>query len=98
MRRPAKPASRRRKTWAITATDDDRCRRSEIRFGGPLELRYRDGELILSRGDIVLLAAPLAGPPTDVFLEGRATVQGIVAGPRHRRTHGAAAAASRRGN
>src|SRR5262245_11770316 len=65
------------KSWAITATDDDRCRRSEIRFGGPLELRYREGELILSRGDIVLLAAPLAGPPTDVYLEGRATVQGL---------------------
>jgi hypothetical protein len=65
------------KTWAIAATDDDRCRRSELRFGGPIELRYRSGELILSRGDIVLLAAPLPGPPTDVYFEGRATFNGI---------------------
>src|SRR5262249_24223600 len=65
------------KTWAITATDDDRCRRTEFRFGGPIELRCRDGELILSRGDVVLLTAPLAGPPSDVFFEGRATIHGI---------------------
>src|SRR5439155_27049838 len=65
------------KTWAITASDDDRCRRSELRFGGAIELRYRGREVILSRGDIVLLTAPLAGAPTDVFFEGRATVHGI---------------------
>jgi len=65
------------KTWAITATDDDRCRRTELRFGGPIEIRYRDKELLLSRGDVVLLAAPLAGPPTDVFFDGRATIHGI---------------------
>ena len=54
-REAGKPAP---KTWAMTATDDDRCRRSELRYGGPIELRYREGEVILSRGDIVLLAAP----------------------------------------
>lgn len=65
------------KSWAITATDDDRCRRTEFRSGGPIELWCRDGELILSRGDVVLLAAPLSGPPSDVFFEGRATIHGI---------------------
>jgi outer membrane protein assembly factor BamB len=65
------------KSWAITATDDDRCRRTEFRSGGPIELRCRDGELILSRGDVVLLAAPLSGSPSDVFFEGRATIHGI---------------------
>lgn len=64
-------------SWAITATDDDRARRTDFRFGGPLELRYRDHEIVLSRGDIVLLAAPLAGPPSEVFFEGRATFDGI---------------------
>jgi outer membrane protein assembly factor BamB len=62
---------------AATATDDDRGRRTELRLGGPVELRWRKGELILSRGDIVLLAAPLAGLPEDVFFEGRAAIQGI---------------------
>lgn len=65
------------KTWAITATDDDRCRRTELRQGGPLELRWREGEIILSRGDVVLLSAPMAGPPTDVYFEGRAAFLGI---------------------
>lgn len=61
----------------LTATDDGRCRRSELRFGGPFEIRYRDGEVILSRGDIVLLRAPLEGPPEDVFLQGKASFYGI---------------------
>jgi outer membrane protein assembly factor BamB len=64
-------------TWSLAATDDDRCRRTELRFGGPIELRCRGGELILSRGDVVLLTAPLAGPPSEVFFEGRATIHGI---------------------
>jgi outer membrane protein assembly factor BamB len=67
----------RPETLAVTATDDDRCRRTELRFGGPFEIRHRGQELILSRGNIVLLAAPLAGPPEDVFFEGRAAFHGI---------------------
>lgn len=73
-REPGQPTP---KTWALTATDEERSRRCELRFGGPVELRYRDGELILSRGDIVLLAAPLPGAPTAVFWEGRARVEGL---------------------
>lgn len=65
------------KTWAIAATDDDRCRRSGFRYGGSVELRFVDSELILSRGDVVLLAAPFEGRPTDVFFDGRATIHGI---------------------
>lgn len=64
-------------TWAITATDDDRCRRTEFRFGGPIELRFINDELILSRGDVVLLTAPFAGCPSEVFFDGRATIHGI---------------------
>ena len=65
------------KTWAITGTDDDRCRRTELRQGGPIDISYAAGELILSRGDIVLTSAPLAGPPTEVYFEGRAAFEGI---------------------
>ncbi len=64
-------------SWAITGTDDDRCRRTELRQGGPIDIFYAAGELVLSRGDIVLTSAPLAGPPTEVFVEGRAAFEGI---------------------
>jgi outer membrane protein assembly factor BamB len=71
------PGKARPAALAITATDDDRCRRSEIRFGGPIEIRHRGSELILSRGNIVLLSAPLPGPPDDVYFEGRVAFHGI---------------------
>lgn len=73
-REPGKPLP---KTWAIAGTDDDRCRRTELRQGGPIDVSYAAGELILSRGDIVLTSAPLAGPPTEVLVEGRAAFEGI---------------------
>ena len=80
-----KAGGMRPETLALTATDDDRARRTEVRFGGPMEIRWRSdvggglrgGELIFSRGDIVLLSAPLAGIPQDVYFEGRATFLGI---------------------
>ena len=65
------------KTWAIAGTDDDRARRAEVRQGGPLELRYHTGELLLSRGDILLVSAPLAGPPDDVYFDGKAVFEGL---------------------
>lgn len=64
-------------TFALTSTDDDRNRRSEIRQGGPIEIRYRDGQIILSRGDIPLVTAPLPGPPNDVYFDGRCAFYGI---------------------
>ncbi len=73
-RDPGKPLP---KTWAITGTDDDRCRRTELRQGGPIDIGYANGELVLSRGDIVLAAAPLARPPSEIFFEGRAAFEGI---------------------
>ncbi|HEY2411538.1 MAG TPA: hypothetical protein VGI40_04820, partial [Pirellulaceae bacterium] len=36
------------KSLVIAATDDDRCRRSGFRFGGPIELRYVNDGLLLS--------------------------------------------------
>jgi|GEM_PF-1206076 len=64
-------------TVAVTATDDGRGRRTELRMGGPIELRWRNGQLFLSRGDVVLLTAPLSGLPEEVFFEGKAAIQGI---------------------
>lgn len=72
-----KPKASKPETLSITATDDTRNHRTEIRFGGPLDLRYTDGQVILSRGDIVLVSAPLEGPPDDVFFDGRATFYGL---------------------
>jgi outer membrane protein assembly factor BamB len=66
--------------FALAADDEGRTVRTGIvRDGGTFELRYRDGELTLSRGDIVLLRAPLAGTPDEVYLEGKAVVCGIAA-------------------
>ncbi len=72
-----KPKTARPETLALTATDDSRNLRTEMRFGGPIDLRFHNGQVVLSRGDIVLLAAPLPGPPDDVYFEGRATFYGL---------------------
>lgn len=72
-----KPQSARPDQLALTATDDSRNWRTEIRHGGPLDLRYYNGQVMLSRGDIVLVQAALPGPPDDVYFEGRATFNGL---------------------
>lgn len=38
---------------------------------------YADGRVYVSRGDILLLTAPLAGPPDGVYFEGSAVLKGI---------------------
>lgn len=68
-------------TLAIAATDNGRCQRSEMRFGGPIDIRWHAGELILSRGDVVLLRAPLAALPKDVYFDGRTAFHGIAVVP-----------------
>jgi outer membrane protein assembly factor BamB len=73
-RKPGQPKS---ETMAITASDDERARRAEMRYGGPLELRHVDGELLLLRGDVPLIRAPLAGPPGEVYFDGKAAFEGI---------------------
>lgn len=71
------PGAARPERYYLTATDAGRCNRTEIRFGGPFELRYKRGDVILSRGDVELLRAPLPGPPEEVYLDGRAVFQGV---------------------
>lgn len=68
-------------TLALTTTDEGRCQRTEMRFGGPIDLRWHAGELILSRGNVVLLRAPLAQLPQDVFFDGRVAFHGIAVVP-----------------
>ena len=72
-----KPKTARPDTLALTSTDDYKNYRTEIRQGGPIDLRFTDGQVVLSRGDIVLVSAPLPGPPDDVYFEGRATFYGL---------------------
>lgn len=61
---------------ALVGTDGGRYQRSGA---GTVEMRYVDGRLLLSRGDVNLLAVPLPGPPEDVFFEGLIFWQGITA-------------------
>jgi len=56
-------------TWSLVATDRGRHDRLHL---GVFEVRHQAGRLILSRGLIRLLDAPLAEPPREVYLEGAA--------------------------
>lgn len=53
-------------TYALIATDNDRYDRS---YSGPLDLRHQEGAMVLSRGDVRLLTAPLSGPPAEVYFD-----------------------------
>jgi outer membrane protein assembly factor BamB len=72
-----KPAGFTPQTWQLTANDGGRNRRTQIGQGGPYQLRHRRGELLLSRGDVVVIRAPLAELPDDVFFQGSASIVGI---------------------
>ncbi|MCE9608044.1 MAG: hypothetical protein K8U03_24425, partial [Planctomycetia bacterium] len=54
-------------TWSYATADNDRARRTGE---GPFDLRYHNGRIYLSRGDILLLAVPLPNPPDGANLEG----------------------------
>ncbi len=74
-----KPGAPKPETFTLVATDQSRGRRAGFRRCGTIELRCGDGQFVLSRGDIVLLRAPLESVPDEVYLEGRAAVVGIAA-------------------
>lgn len=44
---------------------------------GMLDIRHQNGELVLARGGLVLLSAPFAGPPLEVYLEGQFRLRGL---------------------
>lgn len=65
---------------ALVADDEGRTRRTgPVREGSTFELRCGAGGVTLSRGDIVLVQAPLAGMPEEVLFEGQAVFRGIAA-------------------
>jgi hypothetical protein len=64
---------------ALTATDDGRGRRASFRDAGTLQLYWHHGQLVLCRGDVTLIRAPLAGPPQEVLFDGHIALHGIEA-------------------
>lgn len=61
-------------SYVLVGTDDGRV----LRVGsGTVEVRHQDGTLILSRGDVRLIAVPLSEPPTEVYFDRRATFRGF---------------------
>lgn len=63
--------------WTLVATDQHRNRRTFPKNHDHYELRYINTEMVLSRGDVVLLRAPISGPPDDVYFQGKAAFHGI---------------------
>ncbi|QDU96660.1 outer membrane protein assembly factor BamB family protein [Lignipirellula cremea] len=59
-------------TYALTADDQRRSLRSNLHAGGAVEIRHRDGYILISRGDLVLLQVPFAGPIEETYFEGKA--------------------------
>jgi hypothetical protein len=58
----------------FASDDEDRGRRTSQ---APVDISFHDGRLYLSRGDIVLLSAPLPGPPEATYFEGHVVVKGL---------------------
>ncbi len=44
---------------------------------GTLDIRQQDNELILARGDVILMSVPQSGSPTEVVIEGQFRLRGI---------------------
>lgn len=53
--------------YALVASDEGRHQRTSL---GVFEIRHQDQHLILSRGDVVLMAAPMTASPAQVVLDG----------------------------
>ena len=60
--------------YVLAATDNGRYTRT---VPGTLEIRHQDGKLVLSRGNVRLLAVPLDEPPSEVYLERHALFRGF---------------------
>jgi outer membrane protein assembly factor BamB len=55
----------------LLATDDQRNGHA---FCGTYAVRYQDGLLVLTKGDVILLRAPMPNAPTEVYLEGNSAI------------------------
>jgi outer membrane protein assembly factor BamB len=61
----------------LASTSDGRGPRANVGLLGPVELRYADGCLILSRGEVRLVEVPLPAEPDEVLFEGRVGIAGM---------------------
>ncbi|MBS0260935.1 MAG: PQQ-like beta-propeller repeat protein [Planctomycetes bacterium] len=61
-------------SYALVAADNDVYARS---LGGAIEIRHQEGALVMNRGDLHLLTAPLAAPPTEVYFDRRAWLRSL---------------------
>jgi outer membrane protein assembly factor BamB len=61
----------------LVGTDEERSYRTSPSGVGPIDVSWRGGELVVSRGDVRLLAAPLAEAPAEVYFEGHAGFRGL---------------------
>ncbi|MCA9268298.1 MAG: hypothetical protein KDA41_07495, partial [Planctomycetales bacterium] len=77
--RPAEPATT--SGLRLTGTCDGRDFVSEARYGATLLLRWQEGELVLSRGNVEMARAPLAEPPEEVYFQGELALRGIALVP-----------------
>jgi len=59
--------------YTVWGLDNGRYRRAGL---GTFEIHWHDGEMLLTRGDLVLLRAPLPSPPSEVFFFTDALVRG----------------------
>lgn len=72
------PGDPRPGSFALWATDEGRFERSGV---GTFSLHCDDGELVMTRGDIVLLRVPFPGRPTEVYFDGQAIVRSVALVP-----------------
>jgi outer membrane protein assembly factor BamB len=73
---PGRPAEQR---W-LASTSDGRAHRSgagQRGFSGVLELRYLDGSIVLSRGEVRLVEVPLPAEPDEVLFDGDYSILGL---------------------
>jgi outer membrane protein assembly factor BamB len=61
----------------LAATDGGRTRRSQFAEPVPIALHYQQGELIVTRGDLILLGVPLSDMPQEMYLDGQADLHDI---------------------
>lgn len=71
------PDADRPSDWSLTSTDGGRSRRTGFNADQTVEIEFTEGRLQLSRGETLLVAAPLEGPPAEILFDGRVLFQGL---------------------
>ena len=61
----------------LRATDSGRTHSTELRHSSEIKLCYQAGSCVVTRGDIVLLEAPMPEPPEEVYFSGRVLIDGV---------------------